>query len=152
MAELPVRLLNDICHRIAANLEELDCTDQSQEQYLSQTYFFLEQMTSKLLGSTLEDMILVLINLVPGGTMSEKVQLSYLQLLYESIFALVHINEDACNRVLSPVISVLMEHLLISPKIAKFANNQLTFIINNCIRPSLWRKKQDDLSLEAMQL
>ena len=49
-------------------------------------------MTGKLLGSTLEDMILVLINVVPGGTMSEKVQLSYLQLLYEATISLVHIN------------------------------------------------------------
>jgi hypothetical protein len=45
-----------------------------------------------------------------------------------------------------------MELLLISPKIAKFASNQLTFILNNCIRPSLWRKKQDELSLDVMQL
>jgi hypothetical protein len=45
-----------------------------------------------------------------------------------------------------------MELLLISPKIAKFASNQLTFILNNCIRPSLWKKKQDELSLDVMQL
>lgn len=87
-----MRLLNDICHRVAANLEEVDCSDENQEQYLSQTYFFLEKMITKLLGSTLEDMILVLINNVPAGSMSEKVQLSYLQLLYESVIALVHIN------------------------------------------------------------
>jgi len=53
MVELPVRLINDICHRVAANLEEVDCSDESQEQYLSQTYFFLEKMITKLLGSTL---------------------------------------------------------------------------------------------------
>ena len=70
----------------------MDCSDENQEQYLSQTYFFLEKMITKLLGSTLEDMILVLINNVPAGSMSEKVQLSYLQLLYESVIALVHIN------------------------------------------------------------
>lgn len=30
MVELPVRLLNDICHRVAANLEEVDSTDENQ--------------------------------------------------------------------------------------------------------------------------
>lgn len=92
MIELPVRLLNDICYKLAANLAEVDTSDPSQEQYLAQTYFFLEKMASKLLASTLEDMILILINSIPAGTMSEKVQLSYLQLLYEATIALVHIN------------------------------------------------------------
>lgn len=50
-------------------------------------------MTSKLLASTLQDMILILINSIPAGTMPEKVQLSYLQLLYECIIALVNISE-----------------------------------------------------------
>lgn len=143
MIELPVRLLNDICYKMATNLAEVDSSDPTQEQYLAQTYFFLERMTSKLLASTLEDMILILINSIPAGTMPEKVQLSYLQLLYESIIALVHIDEHSCNRVLSPVISVLLEMLAINQKIAKFAHNQLTFVINNCIRSSLWRKTND---------
>jgi hypothetical protein len=90
--ELPVRLINDICHRVAANLGEIDSSDQNQELYLCQTYFFLEKMTGKLLPSTLEDMILVLINSVPAGTQPERVQLSYLQLLYESILALANSN------------------------------------------------------------
>jgi hypothetical protein len=93
MVELPVRLLNDICHRVASNLEEIDSADPTHELYLSQTYAFLEKMSPKLLASTLEDMVIVLINLVPGGAMSDKVQLSYLQLLYETTVALVHINE-----------------------------------------------------------
>ena len=80
--ELPVRLVNDICYRLASNLAEIDTTDTNQEQYLAQTYFFLEKMSSKLLASTLEDMILVLVNAIPTGTMPEKVQLSYLQLIY----------------------------------------------------------------------
>ncbi len=42
--------------------------------------------------------------------------------------------------------------LVINQKISKFACNQLSFIIQNCIRSSLWRQKQDELSLEAMQL
>lgn len=88
-------------------------------------------------------MILVLINAIPAGTMPEKVQLSYLQLIYESTITLVHINEEACNRVLSPVISVMIEMLLVNQKMAKFAGNQLNFIINNCIRPSLWKKNQN---------
>ena len=100
-------------------------------------------MTSKLLASTLEDMILILINEIPAGTMHEKVQLSYLQLVYECTIALVHINEVSCNKVLSPVISVFIEMLLINEKIAKFAGNQLVFIVNNCIRSSLWRKNQN---------
>jgi hypothetical protein len=53
MIELPVRLLNDICYKFAANLSEMDSSDPSQEQFLAQTYFFLEKMTSKLLASTL---------------------------------------------------------------------------------------------------
>lgn len=92
MIELPVRLLNDICYKVASNLTDIDSSDPSQEQILSQTYFFLEKMSSKLLASTLEDMILILINSVPAGTMPEKVQLSYLQLLYEFTIALVHIS------------------------------------------------------------
>ena len=51
--ELPVRLVNDICYRVASNLTEIDTTDTNQEQYLAQTYFFLEKMSSKLLASTL---------------------------------------------------------------------------------------------------
>ena len=97
-------------------------------------------MASKLLASTLEDMIMILINSIPAGTMHEKVQLSYLQLIYESIIALVHINEQSCCKVLSPTISVFIEMLLVNEKMAKFAGNQLIFIINNCIRSSLWRK------------
>jgi hypothetical protein len=97
-------------------------------------------------------MILILLSSVPAGTMPEKVQLSFLQLLYEATIALVNISEESCNKILSPVISVLIEMLVINQKIAKFANNQLCFIINNCIRPSLWRKKRDELSLEAMAL
>jgi hypothetical protein len=110
-------------------------------------------MSAKLLASTLEDMILVLVNAIPAGTMSEKVQISYLQLLYESTISLVHISEEGCNRVLSPVISVLIEMLLVNQKIAKFASNQLVFVINNCIRPSLWQKKPaNELSLEGIDL
>lgn len=104
-------------------------------------------MISKLLASTLEDMILILINSTPAGTMPERVQLSYLQLLYESTMTLVNMSEECCNKILSPVISVLMEMLVVNLKIAKFANNQLNFIIENCIRPSLWTKKHDELSL-----
>jgi hypothetical protein len=66
--ELPVRLINDICHRVAANLTEIDAADTNQELYLAQTYFFLEKMAPKLLPSTLEDMLLSLINSVPAGT------------------------------------------------------------------------------------
>lgn len=39
--ELPVRLVNDICFKIASNLSETDATDPSQEQFLAQTYYFL---------------------------------------------------------------------------------------------------------------
>lgn len=39
--ELPVRIVNDICYKVASNLVEIDTTDSSQEQYLAQTYFFL---------------------------------------------------------------------------------------------------------------
>jgi hypothetical protein len=53
MAELPVRLLNDICHRVAANLGDLDPTDPAHDHYLAHTYFFLEKMTPRLLPSTL---------------------------------------------------------------------------------------------------
>jgi hypothetical protein len=41
MAELPVRLLNDIVHRTASNLADIDATDPTEENYLAQTYFFL---------------------------------------------------------------------------------------------------------------
>lgn len=41
MAELPVRLLNDIVHRTASNMAEIDATDPNEENYLAQTYFFL---------------------------------------------------------------------------------------------------------------
>lgn len=140
---MPVRLINDICHRVAANLSEIDSSDQNQELYLCQTYFFLEKMTGKLLPSTLEDMILVLINSVPAGTQPERVLLSYLQLIYESILALANSNELASNRLLSPVISVILELLLGGQKVGKFAGNLLTFVMNNCIRPSLWRKKEE---------
>lgn len=136
---------------MASNLSDIDTTDTNQEQYLAQTYFFLEKMSSKLLASTLEDLILILVNSIPAGTMPEKVQLSYLQLLYESTIALVHMSEESCNKVLSPVISVLIEMLLINEKIAKFAGNQLNFIINNCIRPSLWNNNcNNELSLEGI--
>jgi hypothetical protein len=100
-------------------------------------------MTTKLLPSTLEDMILVLINSVPAGTLPERVQLSYLQLLYESILALSNSSEVSSNRLLSPVISVILEMLLGGPKVGKFAGNLLTFVLANCIRPSLWRKKEE---------
>lgn len=53
MIELPVKLLNDICHRVASNLSDIDAADPNEENYLAQTYFFLEKMTSKLLSSTL---------------------------------------------------------------------------------------------------
>jgi len=41
MIELPVRFLNDICHKIVLNLADYDVTDPNQENYISQTYFFL---------------------------------------------------------------------------------------------------------------
>lgn len=53
MAELPVRLLNDICHRVASNLSDIDPTDPTHDHYLAHTYFFLEKMTPRLLPSTL---------------------------------------------------------------------------------------------------
>lgn len=41
MIELPVRFLNDICHRVASNLADIDAADPNEENYLAQTYFFL---------------------------------------------------------------------------------------------------------------
>jgi hypothetical protein len=108
MIELPVRLLNDICHRVASNLSDIDATDPSEENYLAQTYFFLEKMTPKLLPSTLEDLLLILIGSVPAGTQPERVQLSFLQLLYEATLALTQSNEHAANKIFSPIISILV--------------------------------------------
>ncbi len=100
-------------------------------------------MTGNLLASTLEDMALVLINNVPAGNLSEKVLLSYLQLLYETTLALTNISEKLANRILSPLFAVLIEMLLTGNKVGKFAANQFNFIISNCLRPSLWRKGGD---------
>lgn len=108
MLELPVRLLNDICHRVASTLADVDASDPREENYLAQTYFFLEKMLPKLLPSTGEDLLLTLIGAVPAGTQPERVQLSYLQLLYEAILALSQANEKAANRLLSPVVSTLL--------------------------------------------
>jgi hypothetical protein len=109
MIELPVILLNDICHRVASNLSEIDATDPNEENYLAQTYSFLEKMTGRLLPSTLEDMLLILIGAVPSGTQPERVQLSFLQLLYEATLALSKSNEQSSNKILSPIVSILIE-------------------------------------------
>jgi hypothetical protein len=152
MIELPVRLLNDICHRVASNLADIDAADPNEENYLAQTYFFLEKMTGKLLPSTLEDLLSILIGSVPAGTQPERVQLSFLQLLYEATLALSQSNEVSANKILSPIVSILIEELLISPKIAKFAGNLLLYLLNNCIHPSLWRRQEDELSLDMINL
>lgn len=152
MLELPVRLLNDICHRVASTLADVDASDPREENYLAQTYFFLEKMLPKLLPSTGEDLLLTLIGAVPAGTQPERVQLSYLQLLYEAVLALSQANERAANRLLSPVVSTLLEQLQLAPKVVKFAGNLLGFVLSNCVRPSLWRKEEDELSLEAVNL
>jgi hypothetical protein len=110
-------------------------------------------MTNKLLPSTLEDLILMLVTAVPAGTQPERVQLSFLQLLYEATVSLTQSNEAAANKILSPVVSLLIEELLISPKIAKFAGNLLINLLANCIRPSLWRRNNnDELSLDFVSL
>lgn len=66
-------------------------------------------MTAKLLPSTLEDILSILISYVPAGTQPERVQLSYLQLLYETTLALSQSNEASANKLLSPVVSILIE-------------------------------------------
>lgn len=152
MAELPVRLLNDICHRVASNLSDMDPTDPTHDHYLAHTYFFLEKMTPRLLPSTLEDLLLALVPAMPPANQSERVQLSYLQLLYEALVALGQSDEAAGNKLLSPVVSVLVEELLASQKIGKFAANLLVNILSNCVRPSLWRQQTNELSLDAVSL
>lgn len=62
MLELPMQLLNDVCHRVASNLTRLDASDPTLEQYLAQTYFFLDKMTPRLSASTLEDILLTVVN------------------------------------------------------------------------------------------
>jgi hypothetical protein len=47
----------------------------------------------------------------------------------------------------------MIEMLLVNQKMAKFAGSQLVYIINNCIRSSLWRKAQNnELTLEGIEL
>ena len=53
MAELPMQLLNDVCHKVASNLSHLDSSDPTLEHYLAQTYFFLDKMVGRLAAATL---------------------------------------------------------------------------------------------------
>lgn len=89
---------------------------------------------------------------MPGGSQPERVQLSFLQLLYEATHALSQSNQQVANKILSPVVSTLIEELNSSTKVAKFAANQLSFILSNCITPSLWRHVEDELSLDMINL
>ena len=121
MLELPMQLLNDVCHRVASNLTHLDSSDPTLEQYLAQTYFFLDKMTPRLAGATLEDIMLATVNSVPAGTQHEKVTLSYLQLLSDTTKALTEANPAASAKLLSPAVAVMIEMLLGGNRIGKFA-------------------------------
>jgi hypothetical protein len=80
------------------------------------------------------------------------VQLSYLQLLSESMMALLNASERSANKLLSPVLAVLLELLLAGQKVGKFAGNLLNFLMGNCIRPSLWLQREEELNLEDINL
>lgn len=74
-----------------------------------------------------------------------------MQLLYEATLALSQSDENILNKLLSPIFSVMMEFLTVSGKISKFSGNLLAFMINNCIKASLWRK-DEELSFERISL
>jgi len=46
----------------------------------------------------------------------------------------------------------MIEMLLSAPKIQKFAENQLTFILSSCITPSLWHNTADEWNLDKISL
>ena len=53
--EFDLKLINDIAYRVVSNLTDASGSEEEDENYLTQTYFFLEKLASKLNSSILED-------------------------------------------------------------------------------------------------
>ena len=68
IGEFPLPLLNDIVYRVTKNLVDVDHENQTNENYLSQLYFFIEKLVDKLSISTLEEVLKTLIDNIPQST------------------------------------------------------------------------------------
>lgn len=53
ISEFPYQQVNDIGYRLTKHLANIECSNENDELYLAQTYFFIEKLVNKFSGSTL---------------------------------------------------------------------------------------------------
>lgn len=108
IAEFPLQLVNDIGYRVCKHLSSIECSNQDEETYLAQTYYFLEKLADKFSISTLEEICKELVANMPGSAQSDsKVVFCYIQALHAVFATFLVMNEKSANKYLSVVISIL---------------------------------------------
>ena len=144
-----LQLINNVVHRVINTLPHFssDREEKEDEDYLTQTYFFLEKSVSKLNSSILEGICEKLINFTPSLSKSEKISYCYLQALHSAFEAFFPLNEKRANKYLSSIISVFQEFIAKGGKVEKHAVSLLKSILSNCIRKSLWFNAEESFDL-----